>query len=159
MSDKSAQLTLAHALALCTAHAQTLQEALGDLEQADLDAAKLERLTKPLRRLLDQFAYRFTRLQDDFGARLMPAVLKALGEDIAPMPVLDRIARLEQLEWLESAEEWVRLRQIRNEFTHDYPESTQDRHARLKLAMDAARRLILMLDRFARKTEQRFGQF
>jgi len=35
--------------------------------------------------LLDQFAYRYTRLQDDMGIKLMPAVLKALGEDVALM--------------------------------------------------------------------------
>jgi hypothetical protein len=44
--------------------------------------------------LLDQFAYRYTRLQDGMGARLMPAVLKALGEDIGPMSAIDRFTRL-----------------------------------------------------------------
>lgn len=54
-------------------------------------------LNKVDRRLLDQFAYRYTRLQDDMGARLMPAALKALVEDIGPMSAIDRFARLEQL--------------------------------------------------------------
>ncbi|MBV5347663.1 hypothetical protein JZU46_05560 [bacterium] len=34
-------------------------------------------------------------LQDDVGAKLVPAVLKALGEDVAPMSALDRFARLQ----------------------------------------------------------------
>ncbi|OIP15192.1 MAG: hypothetical protein AUK51_14580 [Comamonadaceae bacterium CG2_30_59_20] len=71
-------------------------------------------MSKADRRLLDQFAYRYTRLQDDMGARLMPAVLKALGEDIAPLSATDRFTRLEQLGWLPSADEWLTLRQVRN---------------------------------------------
>ena len=51
-------------------------------------------------------------LQDDMGARLVPAVLKALGEDVAPMSALDRFGRLEQLGWLPSADEWMALRQV-----------------------------------------------
>ena len=62
-------------------------------------------LSKQDRRLLDQFAYRYTRLQDDIGVKLMPAVLKVLGEDVALMSAIDRFARLEQLGWLASADE------------------------------------------------------
>ena len=61
-------------------------------------------LSKQDRRLLDQFAYRYTRLQDDIGVKLMPAVLKVLGEDVALMSAIDRFARLEQLGWLASAD-------------------------------------------------------
>ena len=55
-------------------------------------------LSKAERRLLDQFAYRYTRLQDDMGARLMPAVLKVLGEDVAhdyPDSPAERFDRLQ----------------------------------------------------------------
>ena len=83
-------------------------------------AADLDALGKEDRRLLDQFAYRYTRLQDDMGARLIPAVLRALGEEITAMPMLDRLSRMEQLGWLPDAEEWADLRRIRNEFAHDF---------------------------------------
>ena len=58
---------------------------------------------------MDQFAYRYTRLQDDMGTKLMSAVLKALGEDVAPMSALDRFVRLEQLGWLVRADSWQTL--------------------------------------------------
>jgi len=94
---------------------------------ASLDVQALEQPGKGNRRLLDQFAYRYTRMQDDMGARLIPAILGALGEDVAAMSALDRLDRLEQLAWLPSADEWSELRRIRNEFTHDYPETSQDK--------------------------------
>ena len=157
MSADSERLALSHALMACQAHEEPLREALNDLAKSNLSPKNLDRLSKDDRRLLDQFAYRYTRLQDDLGARLMPAVLKALGEDIAPMPVLDRINRLEQLNWLPSAQEWIDLRRIRNEFAHDYPEAVEDRHERLTLALEAAARLLEILKLFEARIDERFG--
>ena len=108
-------------------------------------------LNKDDRRLLDQFAYRYTRLQDDMGARLMPAVLKVLGEDISPMSAIDRFTRLEQLDWLKSADEWLSLRQVRNQFAHDYPDSLTERFERLQAAIQAAQKLLMVMAHFQQK--------
>ena len=115
-------------------------------------------MSKEDRRLLDQFAYRYTRLQDDMGVRLMPAALRAMGEEIAAMPMLDRLNRLEQLGWLPSAEEWLDLRRIRDEFANDYPETPQERFDRLQLALDAARKGLDILANITRKIRQRFPE-
>ena len=114
-------LALQQAYVVCLGHEAVLRDALEDLKQRKLVAADLAALSKEDRRLLDQFAYRYTRLQDDMGARLIPAALRALGEEVAAMPMLDRLNRMEQLGWLPDAEEWAELRRIRNEFAHDYP--------------------------------------
>lgn len=106
--------------------------------------------------MLDQFAYRYTRLQDDLGAKLMPAVLRALQEDIASLSMLDRLNRLEQLGWLPSAEEWGDLRRVRNEFAHDYPDTVDERFDRLHLALTAAQRLLEILVEFEQKAQQCF---
>lgn len=144
------------ALEVCGAHRSGLQDALEDLGPAPVSADALAAPGKELRRLLDQFAYRYTRLQDDMGARLFPAALRALGEDVAAMPVIDRLNRLEQLGWLPSAEEWADLRRIRNEFTHEYPESAEERRERLELAIASARRLVHLLGQVERQVAQRF---
>lgn len=149
---------LQYAHATCRYHQEALREALDDLDQRNLNALDLELLNKEDRRLLDQFAYRYTRLQDDMGARLMPAVLRAMGEEIAAVPVLDRLNRLEQLTWLPSAEEWLNLRRIRNEFSHEYPEIPQERLNRLQLALTAARRVLGILDGITWKIRQRFPE-
>jgi hypothetical protein len=106
--------------------------------------------------LLDQFAYRYTRLQDDMGNKLMPAILRALGEDVASMPALDRFSRLEQLLWLPSAQEWSTLRQIRNQFAHDYPDSVAERFERLQAATAAATTLIAIMAQISAKVSSRF---
>lgn len=141
----------------CRGHADALLDALTDLRLRPLSPSSYAHLSKLDRRLLDQFAYRYTRLQDDLGARLMPAVLRALGEEIATMPALDRFARLEQLGWLVSADQWTTLRQIRNQFTHDYPDAPPQRFERLQAAINAAGQLISVLDLITARLQQRFG--
>ncbi len=101
------QLSLQQILGVCQGHADALADALQDMQLRGLSAEDYSHLSKEDRRLLDQFAYRYTRLQDEMGARLMPNVLKALGEDIGPMSAIDRYARLEQLGWIASADEWL----------------------------------------------------
>jgi hypothetical protein len=131
--------------------ADALQEALQDIHVRDMDLDSFTHLSKQDGRLLDQFAYRYTRLQDDMGAKLMPAVLKALGEDVAPMSALDRFFRLEQLGWLPSADDWQSLRQIRNQFTHDYPDNLTERFQRWRAAVHASSQLVSVLTRFKSK--------
>ena len=82
------------------------------------------------------------------GTRLMPAVLKALGEEVAAMSAIDRFARLEQLGWLPSADAWAALRQIRNQFTHDYPDDAAERFERLQAATAAAGQLLTVMEQF-----------
>lgn len=151
MKHTPEQLALQHTMALCQGHADALQDALQDMQLRALTADDYCHLNKADRRLLDQFAYRYTRLQDDMGARLVPAALKALGEDIAPLSALDRFARLEQLGWLPSADEWLTLRQVRNQFAHDYPDSPAERFERLQAATQAAGQLLKVMQRFQSK--------
>ena len=136
---------------MCQGHADALQDALQDIHARDLGVNDYIALSKQDRRLLDQFAYRYTRLQDDMGVKLMPAVLRSLGEEVAIMPAIDRFARLEQLGLLESADDWQTLRQIRNQFTHDYPDSPAEWFERWQAAIHAASQLLSVLTRIVSK--------
>ena len=151
MKQTPEQLALQHSLALCQGHADALQDALQDIHALAMNVDDYTALSKQDRRLLDQFAYRYTRLQDDIGVKLMPAVLKVLGEDAALMSAIDRFARLEQLGWLASADEWQTLRQIRNQFTHDYPDNPTERFERWQAAVHAAAQLTSVLASFRSK--------
>ena len=151
-------MALKQAHGLCQGHLEALHDALKDMEQCGLTPSEYAHLSKTDLRLLDQFAYRYTRLQDDMGTRLMPAVLRALGEDVAAMPALDRFARLEQLGWLPSADEWNILRQVRNQFAHDYPDTAEERFERLQAAIQAAWQLIAVMEHVGLKLRSRFGE-
>lgn len=126
MKTNPEQLALQYLHTVCQGHADALTEALQDMQLRALGAEDYTHLNKDDRRLLDQFAYRYTRLQDDMGARLMPAVLKALGEDIAPMSAIDR-------------------------FAHDYPDNPTERFERLQAAIQAAYQLLMIMAQFQRQ--------
>lgn len=72
---------------------------------------------------IDQFIYRFTKLQDAMGLRLFPSLYSLLEEVTEPRPFLDILNRLEKLGVLTSVQEWQEFQALRNNLAHDYPES------------------------------------
>lgn len=74
--------------------------------------------------VVDQFVYRFTKLQDSMATRLLPSVYAYLNADDSPRPFLDILTALEKLGVLTSEEDWQFFRGLRNNLAHDYPEST-----------------------------------
>ncbi len=73
------------------------------------------------------------------------------------MSALDRLDRLEQLAWLPSVDEWSEPRRIRNEFTHDYPETARERYERLQFVVISAGRLREIQEIFTDKIGRHFG--
>lgn len=69
---------------------------------------------------VDAFVARFSRLQDTLGDKLLPALLEALGEDRAIL--IDRLDKAEKFGWIESSEQWMAIRQLRNQMIHEYIE-------------------------------------
>lgn len=101
-------------------------------------AEKYAVLTDEQVRDLDQFILRFSKLQDTVGGRFFPAILDYLEEQYEDRPMLDKLNRLEKLGHLQSAEEWQRIRDIRNKFAHDYPDDHEKNAAHLNLAFETA---------------------
>ena len=87
--------------------------------------ATLESLDEESVLRLDQFVYRFTKLQDSMARRLLPSLYALLEADTEPRPFLDMLSRLEQLDVLPSVQTWQRFRNLRNNLAHDYPESLE----------------------------------
>lgn len=94
-----------------------------------------------LRRLTDQILYRFMKLQDTMGGRLVAATLTDLAEPFEDWPMRDRLDRLEKLGYLEVAR-WLAWRELRNRLAHEYPDAPELRHAQLLAAIDGATGLL-----------------
>ena len=69
---------------------------------------------------VEAFVGRFGRLQDSIGDKLLPALLTALGEK--PSALIDNLDRAERLGFIHSAEQWLTMRQLRNQMIHEYIE-------------------------------------
>lgn len=153
MSTASDTILLASAWQQCQRHRHHLQHALAALHPLlPLDAAKLATADDELIQDLDQFVLRFSKLQDSMGMRLFPALLLYLQEPYEDRPMLDKLNRLEKLGYLSSVEDWQRVRAIRNQFAHDYPEDDAIKAANLNQAIAAVTVLDAILDKIANVT-------
>ena len=132
---------LAAALWEADRHAAALSEALAEwAADPAVDMAQLEH-DRLLLRLADQILFRFTKLQDALGERLVPATLQQLAEPFEDWPMRDRLERLEKLGYL-SVDNWLRWRELRNRLAHEYPDQPELRFAVLKAAIGAAGELV-----------------
>ena len=121
-------------------HLDTLEVALRDWQTAPAaNLAELETDREKLR-ILDQLLFRFTKLQDALGLRLVPATLAALSEPFEDWPMIDRLNRLEKLGYLD-VDHWLRWRETRNRLAHDYPDQPEARFAAIEAAIATARDL------------------
>ena len=75
---------------------------------------------------LDQYIFRFSKLQDTIGEKLFKGLLQFLGEETYNKVFLDIFNRLEQLGIIEDYDLWKELRIIRNEIAHEYDENKQE---------------------------------
>ena len=71
---------------------------------------------------LDMVTTRFGKLQDIIGFKIFPLILDLLGENDA-LSFRDKLNRLEKLNIINNASWWMKLREIRNQITHDYPDN------------------------------------
>lgn len=130
------------AIGECEAHIARIESAAAHLGPAfPLSPEKLAALPEEQVALLDQFIYRFTKLQDAVGARLFPALAVLVVGDDEPRPFLDTLNRLEKAGVLESVETWQTLRVLRNSLAHDYPDGFEQCAATLNLLFTDWRQL------------------
>ena len=104
---------------------------------------------------MDAFVARFSRLQDTLGDKLLPALLRFTGEHVGP--AVDNLNRAEKFGWIDSAEDWMLYRQLRNQMVHEYIED----YAVLADSLEAGRgyvpQLLAMADGLVGQVRERVG--
>ena len=121
MKNSLAATKVKKAINECQLHKKRIEHALIKLQKfMPLTVQHYENLEEDKIETLDQFLYRFAKLQDTIGQRLFSGVLELLEEPFKEMSFLDRLNRLEQLNIIESKEQWLMLRNLRNSLAHEY---------------------------------------
>jgi transposase len=101
---------------------------------------------------LDAFRVRFCDLKDSLGSKTFRSLLKLEEEDAKSQ--LDIINKMDKRGIISSFEEWGQLREIRNLFSHDYPDSDEQRAESLNLAFGNTMKLIDTLDNVKKYVER-----
>jgi hypothetical protein len=121
------QLKLQKIIEECDKHILRMNRAYQKIAPSlPLDRDKYTRLSDDEVGYIDQYLFRFEKLQDTIGRRLFKAVFLFLEEDIEDVPFIDLLNRLEKLNILESAEQWLELRKIRNALSHTYEDEPEE---------------------------------
>jgi hypothetical protein len=101
---------------------------------------------------VEAFVGRFGRLQDTVGDKLLPLLLTALGEK--PSAAIDNLDRAERLGLIKSTDDWMTMRNLRNQMVHEYVEdpvvlssALQTGHAFVPVLINAAHTMIAEIER------------
>jgi len=105
----------------CDKHLQRIEEAYSDIEESiPLSVGKYKTLSKDEVQAIDQYLYRFSKLQDTLGQKIFRLILNIYDPLDESIPFIDVLNKLEKLDFLESAKEWINLRDKRNKIAHQY---------------------------------------
>ena len=97
---------------------------------------------------IDQLVFRFSKLQDSMGHKLMTSGLILLGESAETLTMIDKLNLLEKLKLIEDKQRWLELRELRNQIAHEYPEEKQTQIEAVNLLFEAAPYLIHVYRQF-----------
>ena len=121
------QLKLQKIIEECDKHILRMDRAYKKIAPSlPLDKDKYTSLSEDEVGYIDQYLFRFAKLQDTIGKRLFKAVFLFLEEEIEDAPFIDLLNRLEKLNILESTEQWLELRKIRNTLSHTYEDDPEE---------------------------------
>ena len=134
MSNSIAKQKVIKVIAECELHQKRIEYALIKLKQfMPLTVDSYKTLNDEQIESLDQFLFRFSKLQDAIDQRLFSGVLEILEEPVKDTSFLDRLNRLEQLRIIDSKEQWLNLRNMRNNLAHEYEDDPKGMSEALNL--------------------------
>lgn len=113
-----------NALNIAKIHLERLQKAKEEIEIKNIDTMDMENFENI--KLIDTFVFRFMKLQDFMGEKLFKAFLIKTGDFRDNMSLIDILDKLEKLEIIDSTEEWIKIRQLRNKIAHEYPDEQEE---------------------------------
>ena len=105
---------------------------------------------------VEAFVGRFSRLQDTLGDKLLPALLAALGEK--PASFIDNLDRAERLRLIAATDEWLTLRNLRNQMVHEYVEDPSILANALQAGHAFVPTLIAAAESMIAKIEKKWGK-
>lgn len=122
-----------------------------------LSASRYEQLSDEEIEAIDQYLFRFSKLQDTLGQKLFKLIISEYVEDINQLTFLDILNHLEKIDILETSV-WKRLRDVRNNIAHQYDDEPQEMAEALNNIFaykDALLAVFSSVDNFYKKKNER----
>lgn len=111
----------------CDKHILRIEHAYKNIEAfLPISASTYPNLSESQVQAIDQYLFRFAKLQDTMGDKLFKLILSQYEENIQNLSFIDILNKLEKFEFLPSTKEWLILRKIRNEISHQYDDEPEE---------------------------------
>jgi hypothetical protein len=144
------------AVSECRIHEARLRAAMSRVAiRMPVDADTLSSMNDETAAWMDQFLYRFLKLQDAMGERVLSDGLLLMGEDYRDKPFIDALNRLEALNLIPSRDWWQELRETRNQIAHEYPERRAEQAAAVNAIYEQCPSLLDTFGGFVSTVESR----
>jgi len=111
----------------CEKHQLRIEKAYSKVKDIfPLSALKYTNLTDEEVEAIDQYLFRFAKLQDTIGNKLFKLIISDYVENIEQLTFLDILNHLEKIGILDDINIWKRLRTIRNDISHQYDDEPEE---------------------------------
>ncbi len=122
------------ALRIVELHFDRLEKIINEIERLeDLDEVDFRNFE--VIKIIDTFIFRFMKLQDYMGNKLFKAFLITIGDYRDDMSFIDVLDKLEKLKIIDSVENWLKVRKLRNKLAHEYPDEFDEIKEDIKEAL------------------------
>ncbi|MCF6282028.1 MAG: nucleotidyltransferase domain-containing protein [Candidatus Polarisedimenticolaceae bacterium] len=110
----------------CDKHRLRINDAYQDMQLfMPLTAEKYQQLSKDEVQDIDQYLYRFSKLQDVMGEKLFKLIISMYEESHTPLTFIDTLNKIERLGIIHGVGDWKALREIRNALSHEYDDEPE----------------------------------
>ena len=97
---------------------------------------------------IDQFLFRFAKLQDAMGQKLFRWILICIDEEVEGKPFIDILNKLEKLSLIDSVNEWRELQEDRNELSNNYEDEPELMSATINKLFEKHTKLVEIYKKF-----------
>ena len=155
--DEGLKLRLQFLSRVVKKEAYYLQDTDARLFAKALDVSDLQRIAQDalLAERLDAFVSRFGRLQDTLADKFLPTLLDAMAETRGA--ATENHDRAEKLGWLDSTDDWLVMRKLRNQMVHEYIEDLVILCDSLKAGHAFVNTLVKTADQFVAQADTRIA--
>jgi hypothetical protein len=114
-------------------YAPLIEEML--LKEDILTVEKFNFIVPKDRAIFDAYIKRFASIQDFLGAKIFPSLVEISG--IGSVKMTEVLYHMEREGVIDSIDNWIELREIRNDLEHDYPEELEEALKDLKYCIES----------------------
>ena len=140
----------------CNKHKMRIEKSYAKVKEIfPLSAPRYQSLSDDEVEAIDQYLFRFAKLQDTLGQRVFKLIVSEYEENIETFTFIDILNRLEKIGVLEDVNIWKKLRDVRNDIAHQYDDEPQQMAEALNNIFAYKTELIAILESIERFFNQR----